>query len=48
MLVWARDAGVELRRLDVRGASLEEAFLRIAQDAKGSAGEPDREKEMAV
>ncbi|MFI5657984.1 ABC transporter ATP-binding protein [Streptomyces sp. NPDC051684] len=48
VLLWARDAGVELRRLDVRGASLEEAFLRIAQDAKGSAGEPDREKEMAV
>ncbi|MHB9759879.1 ABC transporter ATP-binding protein [Streptomyces sp. BYX5S] len=50
LLVWARDAGVELRRLDVRGASLEEAFLRIAQDAKGSAGGPAREKdkEMAV
>lgn len=48
VLVWARDAGIELRRLDVRGASLEEAFLRIAQDAKGSAGTPDREKEMAV
>ncbi|MFF3497024.1 ABC transporter ATP-binding protein [Streptomyces sp. NPDC002795] len=48
VLVWARDAGVELRRLDVRGASLEEAFLRIAREAKGTAGEPDREKEMAV
>ncbi|MCX3062480.1 ABC transporter ATP-binding protein [Streptomyces beihaiensis] len=35
LLVWARDEGVELRRLDVRGASLEEAFLQIAQDAKG-------------
>ncbi|NEB81056.1 ABC transporter ATP-binding protein [Streptomyces sp. SID14478] len=46
LLVWARDAGVELRRLDVRGASLEEAFLRIAQDAK-SAG-PQRAKEMAA
>ncbi|MFI7005624.1 ABC transporter ATP-binding protein [Streptomyces sp. NPDC050145] len=49
LLVWARDAGVELRRLDVRGASLEEAFLRIAQDAKqqdGTAG--TREKEMAA
>ncbi|MBO1337349.1 ABC transporter ATP-binding protein [Streptomyces sp. VRA16 Mangrove soil] len=34
LLVWARDAGVELRRLDVRGASLEEAFLRIARDAR--------------
>jgi ABC-2 type transport system ATP-binding protein len=34
LLVWARGAGVELRRLDVRGASLEEAFLRIAQGAR--------------
>ncbi len=33
LLVWARDAGVELRRLDVRSASLEEAFLTIAKDA---------------
>lgn len=30
LLVWARDTGVELRRLDVRSASLEEAFLQIA------------------
>ncbi|GAA3301170.1 ABC transporter ATP-binding protein [Streptomyces cinereospinus] len=30
LLLWARDAGVELRGLDVRSASLEEAFLRIA------------------
>ncbi|PWG11160.1 multidrug ABC transporter ATP-binding protein [Streptomyces sp. V2] len=34
MLVWARDAGVELRRLDVRSASLEEAFLGIASERK--------------
>ncbi|MYW63826.1 ATP-binding cassette domain-containing protein [Streptomyces sp. SID8379] len=53
LLVWARDADVELRRLDVRGASLEEAFLRIARDAKTSAGAGDAagasvpEKEMA-
>ncbi|MFC8387855.1 ABC transporter ATP-binding protein [Streptomyces sp. NPDC057238] len=33
LLVWARGAGVELRRLDVRSASLEEAFLGIAKDA---------------
>ncbi|MFI6881107.1 ABC transporter ATP-binding protein [Streptomyces sp. NPDC050400] len=46
LLVWARDTGVELRRLDVRGASLEEAFLRIARDAQGTADE--REKAMAV
>ncbi|MEB8341326.1 ABC transporter ATP-binding protein [Streptomyces endophyticus] len=48
LLLWARDAGVELRRLDVRGASLEEAFLRIAREAKGSADRPEsRQKEMA-
>nr|WP_112473183.1 ABC transporter ATP-binding protein [Streptomyces sp. ST1020] len=34
VLVWARDAGVELRRLDVRSASLEEAFLGIASERK--------------
>ncbi|MER7490285.1 ABC transporter ATP-binding protein [Streptomyces sp. NPDC126497] len=33
LLVWAHGAGVELSRLDVRSASLEEAFLRIAKDA---------------
>ncbi|MFJ1972839.1 ABC transporter ATP-binding protein [Streptomyces sp. NPDC087903] len=33
LLVWAEGAGVELRRLDVRSASLEEAFLGIARDA---------------
>ncbi|MFG3004154.1 ABC transporter ATP-binding protein [Streptomyces calvus] len=32
LLVWAQTAGVELRRLDVRSASLEEAFLGIAKD----------------
>ncbi|MZD07268.1 ATP-binding cassette domain-containing protein [Streptomyces sp. SID5785] len=50
LLVWARDAGVELRRLDVRGASLEEAFLRIARDAKQEAAPRGgvREKEMAL
>ena len=30
LLVWAERAGVELRRLDARSASLEEAFLGIA------------------
>ncbi|QNS05130.1 ABC transporter ATP-binding protein [Streptomyces xanthii] len=56
LLVWARDAGVALHRLDVRGASLEEAFLRIAQDAKerdaGAQGTPKtpdvRTEEMAA
>ncbi|MFD8149165.1 ABC transporter ATP-binding protein [Streptomyces sp. NPDC059720] len=33
LLAWAERAGVELRRLDVRSASLEEAFLSIAQEA---------------
>ncbi|MER5295666.1 ABC transporter ATP-binding protein [Streptomyces pharetrae] len=37
LLVWARDAGVELRRLDVRPASLEEAFLGIAGRASALA-----------
>ncbi|GAA1905560.1 ABC transporter ATP-binding protein [Streptomyces durmitorensis] len=37
LLLWARDANVELGRLDVRAASLEEAFLRIARDAEGAA-----------
>ncbi|QNP75891.1 ABC transporter ATP-binding protein [Streptomyces roseirectus] len=34
VLVWAREAGVELGRLDVRSASLEEAFLGIASERK--------------
>lgn len=33
LLTWAGRAGVELRRLDVRSASLEEAFLGIAREA---------------
>ncbi|MEV5978963.1 ABC transporter ATP-binding protein [Streptomyces sp. NPDC052114] len=52
LLLWARDARVELGGLDVRAASLEEAFLRIAKEAEsgtdeGPAGRPAR-KEMAV
>ncbi|KUM79725.1 ABC transporter ATP-binding protein [Streptomyces curacoi] len=35
LLVWAERAGVELRGLDVRSASLEEAFLGIAREASG-------------
>ncbi|GAA3112208.1 ABC transporter ATP-binding protein [Streptomyces rectiviolaceus] len=38
LLLWARDANVELGRLDVRAASLEEAFLRIAREAEGAEG----------
>ncbi|MEU3662678.1 ABC transporter ATP-binding protein [Streptomyces sp. NPDC032940] len=37
LLVWAERAGVELRGLDVRSASLEEAFLGIAKEAAESA-----------
>ncbi|MCL7430216.1 ABC transporter ATP-binding protein [Streptomyces sp. YS415] len=36
LLTWADQAGVELRRLDVRSASLEEAFLGIAREASES------------
>lgn len=36
VLVWAERAGVELRALDVRPASLEEAFLGIAREASGA------------
>ncbi|CAM5704202.1 ABC-2 type transport system ATP-binding protein OS=Streptomyces violarus OX=67380 GN=FHS41_004118 PE=4 SV=1 [Streptomyces violarus] len=35
LLMWAAQAQVELRRLDVRSASLEEAFLGIAREASG-------------
>ncbi|MEV0255206.1 ABC transporter ATP-binding protein [Streptomyces sp. NPDC050732] len=58
LLLWARDARVELTALDVRAATLEEAFLRIARDAQsgtggtgrtGEAGEPRLgDKEMAA
>ncbi|MFE9771039.1 ABC transporter ATP-binding protein [Streptomyces sp. NPDC005931] len=41
LLMWAERTGVELRGLDVRSASLEEAFLGIARDA--SAADPARE-----
>lgn len=44
LLVWAETAGVELRRLDVRSASLEEAFLGIAKEA--SARTETRTKRM--
>jgi ABC-2 type transport system ATP-binding protein len=39
VLGWAERAGVELRRLDVRSASLEEAFLGIAREASSEAVE---------
>ncbi|MFD4790630.1 ABC transporter ATP-binding protein [Streptomyces sp. NPDC058459] len=42
LLVWAEAAHLELSRLDVRSASLEEAFLRIAQRAKDDEGTTDQ------
>ncbi|MGI5376548.1 ABC transporter ATP-binding protein [Streptomyces sp. CA-251387] len=45
LLVWAEAAGVELRGLDVRSASLEEAFLGIAREASGAA---EKSKEYAA
>ncbi|MGP4012610.1 ABC transporter ATP-binding protein [Streptomyces sp. 4N124] len=42
VLMWAARAGVELHRLDVRPASLEEAFLGIAREASVA---PAAEKE---
>jgi ABC-2 type transport system ATP-binding protein len=41
LLLWARDSRVELRGLDVRSASLEEAFLHIAREQQRE-GEPVR------
>ncbi|CAM5508181.1 ABC transporter ATP-binding protein [Streptomyces aurantiogriseus] len=41
LLVWAERAGVELKALDVRSASLEEAFLQIARDASEQASEQE-------
>jgi ABC-2 type transport system ATP-binding protein len=38
LLVWAERAGVELRGLDMRSASLEEAFLGIAREQEPTAG----------
>jgi ABC-2 type transport system ATP-binding protein len=35
LLVWAERTGVELHGLDIRSASLEEAFLGIAQEQEG-------------
>ncbi|MEU0578044.1 ABC transporter ATP-binding protein [Streptomyces griseoincarnatus] len=48
LLLWARDTGVELRRLDVRSASLEEAFLTIAKDASAPAGNGVTTEEYAA
>lgn len=47
LLLWARRAGLELRGLDARAASLEEAFLTIAREAS-AAQEPTRTQEYAA
>lgn len=41
LLVWARESGVPLYALDARSASLEEAFLDIAEGAGTSEPEPE-------
>ncbi|MFF8968590.1 ABC transporter ATP-binding protein [Streptomyces sp. NPDC014995] len=51
VLVWAERAGVELRGLDVRSASLEEAFLGIAReasDASGASGTTEKDAGVAA
>ncbi|GGY03671.1 ABC transporter ATP-binding protein [Streptomyces minutiscleroticus] len=54
LLLWAEENRIELRGLDVRSASLEEAFLRIARDASRQTPPAERtertarEKESAV
>ncbi|GAA2250541.1 ABC transporter ATP-binding protein [Streptomyces atrovirens] len=48
LLVWAQGAGAELRRLDVRSASLEEAFLGIAKDASAGTTGTAATKEYAA
>ncbi|MFD9442621.1 ABC transporter ATP-binding protein [Streptomyces sp. NPDC060006] len=47
LLVWAQRAGVELRGLDVRSGSLEEAFLQIAREASQTS-EMTAEKERVA
>ncbi|GAA0922748.1 ABC transporter ATP-binding protein [Streptomyces thermoalcalitolerans] len=44
LLLWARQAGVELRGLDVRSASLEEAFLGIARDVSAPRAKEQKEE----
>ncbi|WRZ91992.1 ABC transporter ATP-binding protein [Streptomyces sp. NBC_01007] len=48
LLVWAERARVELRGLDVRPASLEEAFLRIAREAAANGVNGPRTAEGAT
>ncbi|MGO4753534.1 ABC transporter ATP-binding protein [Streptomyces sp. 2MCAF27] len=51
LLVWAGQAGVELRRLDVRSVSLEEAFLSIAKEVSSRTSDgtaPETAKEYVA
>ncbi|MFJ8717078.1 ABC transporter ATP-binding protein [Streptomyces violaceus] len=48
LLLWAAQARVELRRLDVRSASLEEAFLGIAEEASAGRATARTTKEYAA
>ncbi|NGO12801.1 ABC transporter ATP-binding protein [Streptomyces sp. HC44] len=48
LLVWAERTGVELRRLDVRSGSLEEAFLRIAREVSATDSRTAAEKESVA
>lgn len=48
LLLWAERAGIELRGLDVRSASLEEAFLRIAREEAASSEAARRDKETVA
>ncbi|MGI5426899.1 ABC transporter ATP-binding protein [Streptomyces sp. CA-179760] len=48
LLLWAERARVELRRLDVRSASLEEAFLGIAKEASAGRAPARTTKEYAA
>ncbi|TPQ21159.1 ABC transporter ATP-binding protein [Streptomyces sporangiiformans] len=45
LLVWAERAGIELRGLDVRSGSLEEAFLRIAREASETGRQTEKDQQ---
>ncbi|MFB7593221.1 ABC transporter ATP-binding protein [Streptomyces sp. NPDC056160] len=48
LLLWARRSGLELRGLDARSASLEEAFLGIAREASARTASAPKETEYAA
>ncbi len=48
LLLWAQEVGVQLRGLDVRSASLEEAFLQIAREVREGSDQPVRTKETVA